>query len=1020
MAKSEELKSKLEEKLKELTRYRGEMSWRFFQGYVRDAHLADFDDSSWEPARLPMAFDGRKGVVWLRCAIEVPESVAGVDVAGSKIELFSPSVMTVGTEVFVDSKLAAREKYWQDFRIAIPVSVKAVPGERHVVAIRTFPLEGRFAVPPLEVRYKKVEKAAFEVDSFLRELEFASILPSGKEAVGKAVGNFDLRAFSDMQALEAELKKARETLSVLSKEAKEFKVHLIGHAHIDMNWLWPWENTVEVIGRDFETVTKLMEKHPDLRFSHSQAVTYKVAEEEFPRLFGKIREKVRAGSWDVTASMWVEPDLNMVGTEALVRQILCAKRYVKEKFGLEPAVCWEPDTFGHVWTLPQVLRKSGLLYYYFMRCGKGERMFWWEGPDGSKVLAFTSVYNNFVTPGNVVEVAKELYERYGIKTSMFVYGVGDHGGGPTEEDIESAREMMRKPTLPALEFSTTHKFYEEVSKEAGGLPTVRDELNFTFDGCYTTHAEIKKYNRLCERTLVDAEKFSCISGRYPREGFLEAWRKALFNQFHDILDGSGIPECYHHADALAEEALGFARAKLKDALGSIASSIKFKGEGVPIVVFNSLSWERKDVAKLQIPKHLVPRRPVLLDEQGRAHEVQMVGGRAVFIAEVPPLGYRTYYLAEDGARGSGRGGGASAAENTLENEFLKVELDPRSGTIISLFDKVAGRFALKRELDEFTMPVASNLFQVFYEAPHGMTAWIIGEITRIENLISGAGTKLLEKGPVMASIRVEREYSRSKISQDITIYSGVKRVDFDTRIEWKEFANEEVDSPMLRVSFAPLLKEPRATFEIPFGYVERVPDGREVPALRWVDVSDGTYGFSLLNDCKHGFSVEGNKVRMTLVRTSYDPDPRPDQGRHEILYSIYPHEKDWRGALTFRRGYELNHPLEAVLADASASGFMPEKFSFLSVDAENVVLSALKKAEDSEELVLRAYEAAGKGAKARVEVSLGIQHAEETDLMERGIGALRTDGRAIELELEPFEIKTVKLRTAKSVETFFA
>ncbi|MGB9694036.1 MAG: hypothetical protein ACPLYF_04260, partial [Fervidobacterium sp.] len=446
--------------------------------------------------KLPVAVDLRKGEAWFRCAFSVPEKINGIDVSGSTIKIFSYSPILAKTDFFVDSKKVLTADYWAELRgPRIIVNQKAKPKENHVVAIHLFPKYEPVGIPNILILYSNVEKVLFELDSFIQELRFAQILD--KKYVNQVVEEFDLGVFNkEISDLVNEIEKARSKLSVLSQKAKEFRVHLVAHAHIDMNWLWPWEDTVETIKSTFSTMVNLMDKYPDFRFSQSQAVTYKVVEEEFPELFEKISEYVKNGNWEITASMWVESDLNMVGTEALVRQFLLAKNYIKEKFGVEPKICWEPDTFGHIWTLPQVLQKTGVRYYYFMRCNKGYPLFWWEGPDGSKVLAFTSIYNNFVTPKNIVDLAEELYNRYGLKTSMFVYGVGDHGGGATIEDIEAAYEIQKKPTLPSVFFSSAQKFFEEIEKQANEIkiPVVKDELNFTFDGCYTTHSDIKRYN----------------------------------------------------------------------------------------------------------------------------------------------------------------------------------------------------------------------------------------------------------------------------------------------------------------------------------------------------------------------------------------------------------------------------------------------------------------------------------------------------------------------------------------------
>ena len=997
----------------DFTAYRSELVWRFHQGSSDTAHQKEFDDSAWEVRTLPTSWDPTLGDGWFRCKLVIPEEVSGVNVRGSKVELVS-SIITCGAEVFVDGKLVLKEGYWTDFRgPRITLAEKGEPGDSHAVAIRTFnlipiPKGAKAGFPKILLAYDVVERLAFEIDSFCEELNFATTLPGGKELTSKVAKNFDRAVLTQgPEVTVGEIERARSELIPLSKFAKQFKVHLIAHAHIDMNWLWPWQDTVHVIRRDFSTITSLMDKYPDLHFSQSQAVTYRTAEETDPKLFEKMRQKVESGNWDITAATWVEADLNMGGTEAMVRQILYAKRYIREKFGFEPRVCWEPDTFGHVATMPQLLRRSGLDYYYFMRCGKGHPMFWWQGPDGSRVLAFNSVYNNDVTPRNVTEVAQSFHDRYGLKTSMLVYGVGDHGGGPMVADIEAAHKIKDKPTLPNAVLSSTHSFFTEVSGKRPKLPTVRGELNFVFDGCYSTHGDIKRYNRVCERLLVDAEKFSAMASVDSRSALHDAWINALFNQFHDILDGSAVGDTYVQSAKLARQAIEAASDAIKGATGKIASEVSFSRGGVPVVVFNQLSWDRTDIVRAEMPDGLIPKNPEVLDPEGNRRLAQVDGNAVLFVAEVPSFGYKTYYLVE------GRAGTATLATDALEmeNEAMKLELDRDSGAIKSLLDKRDKRFVFKARRDDATRPVFSNLLQVLYEAPQEMSAWVIGNIAKIESLIRGASVEILERGPLRGRIRVSHRVGKSNIVQDIMIYDGIPRIDFATRIDWAEVGYVGIDSPMLKVSFTPVLNDAKATFEIPYGYVVRDADGREVPALRWIDLSDEDYGLSLLNNCKYGFDVSGNTMRMTLVRSSYSPDPFPDQGRHELTYSLYPHAGDWKKALTYRRGYELDHPLEAVVITErqKGQGSRPEADSLLRVSPDNIVVSCVKTAEDSDDLIVRIYDATGSGAFAALTFGFPVKSAREVDLMEKDVGRISINRNRIRMKVRPHQIRTVRL-----------
>ncbi|MEM2028270.1 MAG: glycoside hydrolase family 38 C-terminal domain-containing protein [Candidatus Bathyarchaeia archaeon] len=1003
----------LRRRYESLTGYRSQLSWKFYQGEALEAYDPNFDDSRWQQAKLPMVFDARKGEGWLRCKITVPEKIDGIEVPGSVVKLHSSAILGK-SEVFVDGRRVLSADYWLELRPRVILDERTESGKTYVVAIHLFPKHEPIHVPQFYVTYSNIEKIAFEIESFIEEIRFARVLK--KDFTDKILEKFDLSAIEgSFQHLLNEIDKVRREISPLSAEAKKFRVHLVAHAHIDMNWLWPWEDTLNTIKNTFSTMVNLMDKYGDFHFSQSQAVTYKTVEESFPDLFERIRQYVTRGNWDVTASMWVEADLNMAGTEALLRQFLYAKHYVYEKFNVKTEVCWEPDTFGHIWTLPQILRKFSIKYYYFMRCGKGHPIFWWEGPDGSRVLAFTSVYNNFVAPRNIIDLVLDLYERYGLKTSMFVYGAGDHGGGAMVEDIENTYEMRKKPTLPDLVFSSTHRFFNEVRKEIEDrgllIPVINDELQFTFDGCYTTHGDVKKYNRLCESLLIDAEKICAITGSGDKSVLKVLWLKMLFNQFHDILDGSGSPEAYIYPINLYQETFEAAKNLIDLKVTNFSKKIKYSRAGIPIIVFNTLSWDRTDIVRVKVPKNLLPKNAVAISYDGKERRpIQIHEDELLFLASVPPLGYKVYYIVEEPSTEE-NSSSLLVQHNLLENDHFKIEINEGSGTIKTLYDKVNGRFVFKEERYPYTKPVFSNLMQILYETPHPMSAWIIGPISRVENLIRGAKTEVIEKGPVRATIKVSWKHSNSEITQYISLYNGLPRIDLRMLINWQELADDETDAPMLKVSYTPMLNMSKATFEIPFGYIERVPDGTEYPALRWVDLSDDEYGLSIISTCKHGFDVKGNTVRMTLVRTSYSPDPKPDQGIHEITYALYPHKNDWKRALTFRRGWELNHPLIAyAVPDRREHGSADEEMSFINVKPSNIVVSCFKEAEEGNSLVVRVYDASGEGGLMEIQFSFSVKEAYEADLMEEPIRPLETLDNKIRLQINPFEIKTLLIK----------
>ncbi len=795
---------------------------------------------------------------------------------------------------------------------------------------------------------------------------------------------------------------------------QDFTAHLIGHAHIDLAWLWRWEETVhDVATHTFRGTLEQMDKFPGLTFAQSQAAIYEAVEKEYPELFERIKDKVRAGTWVPVGGMWAEPDLNMPDGESFARQLLYGKRYFLEKFGVDVTVGWNPDGFGHNFQLPQILSKAGIKYYVFERCAPERTpIFWWEGQDGSRLLAY-------VPPGwylvnlqdGVRDLLEEASENTALKDFMLLYGEGDHGGGPRATDLAAIRKFQKDKNHPRLGFVTPEKYFQAIQAAGVDFPVLKQELNFTFPACYTTQAETKKYNRELENLLVAAEKFSAVAvsrgarAYYPERDIDEAWKIVLRNQFHDILDGSSIGPVYDESRRCYEAARRRAQRALDFSLEAIVSQIDTRGEGTPLVVFNPLSWERTEPVEAAVT-FMTPAAAVkLIDGKGAEVPCQVMGRseragrteiRFLFIAEkVPAFGYETFRILEADA-GQEFETSLLVEGQTAENEFIRLVLDPKTGWMSKLYDKRIGREMLDGE---------GNVLQAIVDEPPNMSAWQLGLKENVANIgQEGASVELLESGPVRVVLRVTSVFRNSLFVQDVMLYHKVPRVDCRVRMNWEE------RNLMIKAAFPVAAKSPLADFEIPYGAISRPVDGTEVPALRWIDLTDetATHGLSLLNDCKYGFDVKDNIMRISLVHGATDPDPEADRGEHELLYSLYPHAGDWKEAKTFRRGYELNNPLLARTAMVHP-GRWPSARSFFKVEPENVIMSAVKKESGyfSRAMILRVYEICGRETELRIALP-GPVEAMETDLVERPLAKIETDGRILKLKMKPFEIKTIR------------
>ncbi len=868
-------------------------------------------------------------------------------------------------------------------------------------------------------------------------------------------------------------------LAPVGQAAKAYTLLCISHAHIDMNWMWSWPETVAVTNDTFGTMLTLMDEFPAFIFSQDQVSVYDLIERYHPQMFEKIQQRVREGRWEITASQWVEGDKNMASGESLCRHLLYARRYVQEKFGLGPEavqVDFEPDTFGHAATIPTILARGGVKYYYHCRGSVGPHLYWWLGPDGARVLAFSDVqwYMSTISP-EVADALPEYAQATGMKAMPVLYGVGDHGGGPTRRDLKRIIEMNEWPVFPKLEFSTLHHFFHRAEAEATGVPEISGERNFVFTGCYTSQARQKQANRHGENLLYTAEAAAVLGERlggvpYPQENLRQAWIKVLFSQFHDILPGSGVRETRHYTLGQAQETQAAASMARTNALRALslrvntgvlrsgADAARDEAEGAlstgagvghsagmggestlsvsstaerAFLVFNPLPFARSEVIEVKLwdceldKTRLVANGegidpcPVQVLDEGRywGHRYLTVA----FPVDVPALGYRTLCLSDRldelrpaqpllqdpwaGMMGSWRQ--IQPDDWTLENEHLRVEIDPPSGGLTSLLDKRSGReWAAQFE--------PTGVLQVAVERNQGMSAWVIGQFTSQQDLLDGGALTRVHSGPYVNTWRWTRKVDASTLELDLTLKAGSPRLDYRLRVDWREMGSAD-GIPNLRVRFALNVEHPQLRYEIPFGAIRRdLTAGQEVPALRWADVAKpGRGGVALLNSSKYGHSFDQDTLSLTLLRASTEPDPLPDLGEHVIEYALLPHADDWTAGEASRAGAAFNTPLVA-LSCLFQAGDLPTWASFVEIAQPNVQLAAFKQSEDGAGLILRLVEMDGQDTTAQVALSplLGeMSEAVEVDTMERGGGEkkIELNDNALIVDLPALGISTIRI-----------
>jgi alpha-mannosidase len=906
-------------------------------------------------------------------------------------------------------------------------------------------------------------------------------------------------ALDDLVAL------AEEVLAPIGQAAKAYTLLCVSHAHIDMNWQWSWPETVAVTNDTFRTMLTLMEEFPEFIFTQSQASVYDLIERYNPAMFDAIRQRVGEGCWEVTASQWVEGDKNMSSGESLSRHLLYARAYFQEKFGLAPEdveIDFEPDTFGHPATLPTILTKGGVKYYYHCRGSHGPHLYWWIGPDDSRLLALNDIvwYMCAIGP-EIADPLIEFSQATGLKFKTVLYGVGDHGGGPTRRDLRRIAELDSWPVFPNVKFSTLHDFFRRAEREAQNLPEIVGERNFVFPGCYTSQARIKGANRHGENLLYAAEAAAAIGERvagvsYPRCNLEAAWKHVLFNQFHDILPGSGVRDTRHHALGMAQEtqaAAGMARSNALRALstrvntaalrgtfadgaeraykdmresdralgagvgfaaggGGESASSATQGSDRAFLVFNPLPYAREEVIEATLWDTSLDEEQLVVTGEGQEpHSVQVLEqGRywgheyltVAFPVRVPALGYRVVCVSDRAAAvlpagepdipegpiedpWKGIGGAARLTpppDYTLENEFLRVRLDPASGGMASLFDKRAGH-------EWVPEGGLCGILQYSVEANQGMTAWMIGQYLSRDDLRDGGRMTRVHDGPYVRTYRWTRSLEdvgsrASTLELEVTLRQGSSRVEYSLHVDWREMGHPERGIPHLRARFSLALQKPETPrglqprYEIPYGSVLReLVDGEQVPAQRWADLSEagllgmGGLGVTLVNSSKYGHSVDGNVLELALLRASIDPDPLPDIGEHTIKYALVPHGAGWTIGDCMRAGEEMNVSL--VVASCSFhGGELPSAQSFVRVEPANVRLVALKGGQEGG-LVLRLVEVGGRETVARVSLSRTLvpQGAEavEVDTLERPVegGSARLEGGTLEVTLPADGIVTV-------------
>ena len=811
----------------------------------------------------------------------------------------------------------------------------------------------------------------------------------------------------------------------------EITLTATGHAHIDVAWLWTLDQTRRKVGRTFYNVLRLMEQFPDYHFTQSQPQLYEYIRQDYPELLEAIKKRVAEGRWEPIGGMWVEADCNLSGPESLARQFLLGRTFFREHFGVdaESPVLWLPDVFGYAWSLPQLIKEAGLKYFFTVKIGWSQYnqlpygSFWWQGLDGTHVLTHfstnpdlggyaVSTYNAWATPAEVVGTWNRSQQKEMKQDFLMAFGWGDGGGGPTREMLENLHEMTAFPATPRVRQAHAGDFFRQLETRSGNcLPTWNGELYLELHrGTYTTQSRNKRANRQSEFLLHDTEFLASlaslldVSYTYPAAVLRRAWQLVCLNQFHDIIPGSSITPVYTESQQQYAEVRALCNLAQEQACAAIAGHLS--GD---ILVVNPTSFKRDDLALWATDTWREP--PYLQLPAGTAVPAQ-VGADGVWLAvgELPAYSVTTLKLVK--GTGPQLSTGLQVTTTQLENEFLRVELND-VGDITRIYDKASRR--------EVLAPGAiGNQFQAFEDRPLAWDAWDVDIFYDDKMWVADPAdsVQVIEAGPLQATLEVRRRVLNSPFVQRISLAYNSPRLDFDTTITWQE------RHILLKVAFPVDILSPLATYEIQWGNVQRATHRNtswdwarfETCAQKWVDLSEGNYGVSLLNDCKYGHDIHDNVMRISLLRSPTMPDPEADQGEHRFAYSLLPHAGNWNET-TIAAAYALNDPLIVAARQINAIAAVPQDLalgpsdgdSLFTVDRPNIVIETVKRAEDSKGIVVRFYESQRHRGPVTLTAAFALGAAWRTNLLEENQVALTLAGNSITLSVKPFEIVTLRL-----------
>ncbi len=1009
--------------------------------------IPSLTDTQWQPVEVGLAWGLKHGTSWLKTPLQVPVSMQGLplvlqlhwDTSGD-----DPLLLQLEATVFLDGH-AIGAFDWRHPVLLLPEA--ACDGQSHTLMLQVYtsvllPFGGLTLRQRYLVNWQLYHLMQTLLEASLTLNENNPARHAFIARLNTAYNMLDLREGWQGERFTDSAQAAYEYLQTHLADGltrgNRPQITISGHAHLDVGWMWPYWRTHQKIAHTVSNVLGLMERYPDYHYSQSQPQVLQWLKEDVPELYARVKQRVAEGRFEPVGAMWVEADCNLTSGESIIRQIMHGTRFWQQEFGVEPRHIWLPDVFGYSAALPQIMQGCNIPVFMTTKISWNQfnRMpcdtFRWRGIDGSEVLTHfitapdlhtTTTFYSYNGPLRPSDMAGTWinYRQQDINDHLlYLCGWGDGGGGATEEQVERMQILADLPDFPKVRAGRAEDYFTDLYQrvwENPRLPTWVGELYLEYHrGTYTSQARVKQANRRAELFYREVELLNAWASLYGmssrQEQLNQGWRLILLNQFHDVLPGSSIREVYDDAERVYAEAHAIGKRIYDEALAVVLQQIP-AGEH-DLLLLNTLVWERSD--PIQVPAALAPSFPHMqqtTDWEGNT--VSLLDG-----VRIPPCGVQVVAAADHAAINETQIPSTCRAAYTdeetivLQNDYYNLWIDVK-GEINRLYD-------MRAERDVLAPGQAGNQLIAYEDRPLNFDAWDIDLFYEEKPYPVQAVTsmRIIEEGPVRATVEIVRPYMSSRITQRISLWRNSPRIDIATEIDWHEHQT------LLKAAFPLAINSTRATYEIQFGNVER-PTHRntswdmarfETCAHRWIDLSEGGYGISLLNDSKYGHDVHNNVVRLTLLKSGVFPDTHADEGLHHFTYSLLPHVGDWREAQSVRRAYELNVPVVYVAGQkkatsipiVSATGITSS--SFIQADCTHIIVETVKPAEDGESLIVRLYEAHNQRGSGTLTFITPILSAQECNLLEEPINDVSCQGNTLSFQVRPFEIKTFRVRLA--------